>query len=146
MNRPISQITQCIRQNPTMHHFVTEMCTRVHISVTKWCILGYGTDAFWDLWDGSVVPVWHHRFDVRLSVKHLRIIRARCATLHFVAICCILLQLCVGRLNHYVTGPMRWRSHWAGPARGIEHRSLDKGFYCFWGVIWRSRMARGSLA
>ena len=35
---------------------------------------------------------------------------------------------------------------WAGPARGIEHRSLDKGFYCFWGVIWRSRMARGSLA
>ena len=25
-----------------MHHFVTEMCTHVHISVTKWCILGYG--------------------------------------------------------------------------------------------------------
>ena len=21
---------------PTMHHFVTEMCTCVHISVTKW--------------------------------------------------------------------------------------------------------------
>ena len=27
-----------------------------------------------------------------------------------------------------------------------EHRSLDKGFFCFWGVIWRSRMARDSLA
>ena len=36
-----------------MHHFVTEMCTRVHISVTKWCIVGYLPDAWWDLWDGS---------------------------------------------------------------------------------------------
>ena len=26
---------------PTMHHCVTEMCTFVHISVTKWCIMGY---------------------------------------------------------------------------------------------------------
>ena len=25
---------------PAMHNFVTEMCTRVHISVTKWCIVG----------------------------------------------------------------------------------------------------------
>ena len=25
---------------PTMHHFVTEMCTHVHISVTEWCIVG----------------------------------------------------------------------------------------------------------
>ena len=24
---------------PTMHHFVTEMCIYVHISVTKWCIV-----------------------------------------------------------------------------------------------------------
>ena len=36
---------------PTMHHFVTEMCTHVHISATKWCIVGYGTDALWDLWN-----------------------------------------------------------------------------------------------
>ena len=28
---------------PTMHHFVTEMCTHVYISITKWCIVGYGT-------------------------------------------------------------------------------------------------------
>ena len=27
----------------TMHHFVTEMCIHGHISVTKWCIVGYGT-------------------------------------------------------------------------------------------------------
>ena len=26
---------------PTVHHFVTEMCTCVHISVTKWCIVGF---------------------------------------------------------------------------------------------------------
>ena len=26
----------------TMHHFVTEMCTQVHISVTKWCVVGMG--------------------------------------------------------------------------------------------------------
>ena len=39
--------------NPTMHHFVTEMasfCNRnVFISVTKWCIVGYLSDALWDL-------------------------------------------------------------------------------------------------
>ena len=39
---------------PIMHHFVTEMCTHVHISVTKCCIVGYDTDAFWDLWNGSI--------------------------------------------------------------------------------------------
>ena len=46
--RTISQIPQCIRQisfnapfcNRNVHHFVTEMCTNVHISVTKWCIVG----------------------------------------------------------------------------------------------------------
>ena len=36
-----------------MHHFVTEMCTCVHIFVTRWCIVGYLSDALWDLWDGS---------------------------------------------------------------------------------------------
>ena len=35
---------------PTMHHFVTEMCTHVHISVTKWCTVGYGTGDLADLW------------------------------------------------------------------------------------------------
>ena len=32
-----------------MHHFVTEMCIHVHVSVTKFCIMGYGTVALWDL-------------------------------------------------------------------------------------------------
>ena len=43
---------------PTMHHFVTEMCTHVHISDTKWYIVGYGTGAVWDLWDESI---WWHQ-------------------------------------------------------------------------------------
>ena len=50
---------------PTMHHFVTEICKHVHISVTKWCfvgylsavhisgtkwyVVGYGTCALWDM-------------------------------------------------------------------------------------------------
>ena len=33
---------------PTMQHFVTEMCTHVHISVTICCIVGCRTIALWD--------------------------------------------------------------------------------------------------
>ena len=40
--------------HPKMHHFVTEMCTYVHISVTKWCIVGYEIDASWDLCHESI--------------------------------------------------------------------------------------------
>ena len=48
--------------NPTIHHshipqytiFVTEMCTCVHISVTKWCIVGHLSNVLWDLWDESI--------------------------------------------------------------------------------------------
>ena len=43
---------------PIMHHFVTEMCTSVHISVTKWCIVGYLSNALWNLWYGSN-PIFH---------------------------------------------------------------------------------------
>ena len=39
---------------PAMHHFVTEMCICVHISVTKWCIMVYLCDLLRDLWDGSI--------------------------------------------------------------------------------------------
>ena len=44
---------------PTMHHFVTEMCTHVHFSVTKWCIVVYLSDALWDLWNGPIAKVEH---------------------------------------------------------------------------------------
>ena len=39
---------------PTMQHFITEMCTFMHISVTKWCSVGYLYDALWDLWGGPI--------------------------------------------------------------------------------------------
>ena len=38
---------------PSMHHFVKGICTCVHISITKWCIVGYLTNALWELWDRS---------------------------------------------------------------------------------------------
>ena len=38
-----------------MHYFVTEMCTHVHISVIKWCIVGYGTGALQDLCKRSMI-------------------------------------------------------------------------------------------
>ena len=38
----------------TIHHFVTETCTCMHISVTTWCIVGYGTGALWDLCNESI--------------------------------------------------------------------------------------------
>ena len=59
-----------------MHHFVMEMCTDVHISVTKWCIVGYGTGALWDScnWfiDGShnalYNRLWHHHQNAALAI------------------------------------------------------------------------------
>ena len=53
---------------PTMHHFVTEMCTYVHISVTKWCIVGYLSDALWDLWDRSIASDGYFNINVCNSV------------------------------------------------------------------------------
>ena len=37
--------------------FVAEMCTHVHISVTKWCIVGYETGALWDLYNRFIEMV-----------------------------------------------------------------------------------------
>ena len=39
---------------PIMHHFVTEICTHVHISVTKWGTVGCGTGALWNLCNRSI--------------------------------------------------------------------------------------------
>ena len=50
-NRPISQIPECIC---AISHNATFCNRNVHISVTKWCIMGYVCDALWDLWDGSI--------------------------------------------------------------------------------------------
>ena len=55
-NSPFSQIPQCIRQ--ISHN--APLCsknvhTSVHISVTKWCIVGYETGALWNLSDRCIV-------------------------------------------------------------------------------------------
>ena len=65
---------------PTMHYSVTDMCTCVHISVTKWCIVGYLSNALWDLWEHCWIFVqcimgfvrWVYCFSVlRLYVSHI---------------------------------------------------------------------------
>ena len=38
----------------TMHHFVTWMCTHVHISVAKWCIVVYEISALWGMCNRSI--------------------------------------------------------------------------------------------
>ena len=37
-----------------MHNFVTKTCQYVHISVTKWCIVGCLFNALWDWWNGFI--------------------------------------------------------------------------------------------
>ena len=51
-DKPMSQILQSIR--PTVHHFVTEICASVDISVIKWRIVGYVISALWDLCNKSI--------------------------------------------------------------------------------------------
>ena len=52
-----------------MHHFVTEMCTCVHISVTECCIVGCLSNALWDLWDGSIMKCWYKPYTWRLQFQ-----------------------------------------------------------------------------
>ena len=44
--------------NPKMHKTISHnapLCNKtVPISVTKWCVVGHGTGAFWDLWEWSI--------------------------------------------------------------------------------------------
>ena len=51
--RRVAKFHNATIRYPTMHHFVTEMCKCVHISVTIWCIVGYLSNASWDLYGGS---------------------------------------------------------------------------------------------
>ena len=48
------QIPQCICTVSHNAQFLTEVCTCVHIFVTKWGIVRYLSDALRDLWDGSI--------------------------------------------------------------------------------------------
>ena len=59
------------RTNPRMHQIShnAPFCNRnVHISVAKCCIVGYGTDAFWDLWGWSIVMVPCHAVKFLLHI------------------------------------------------------------------------------
>ena len=68
-SRPISQIPQwhqsnipqcTISQHKCAHFFYKMLhCGCVHIAVAKCCIVGYDTDALWDLWDRSVAWSFH---------------------------------------------------------------------------------------
>ena len=59
----------------TMHHFVTEMRTYVHISVTEWCIMGYLSDALWDLWDGFLHDLSHELCCIAMCWASLCVVR-----------------------------------------------------------------------
>ena len=48
---PSHKSRNALGKYPTMHHLVTEMCT---LSVTKWCMVGCGTGAIWDLCNKSI--------------------------------------------------------------------------------------------
>ena len=45
------------------------MCTCVHITVTKWCIVGYLPDALWDLRNGLIIA-WRRHQPNRLHVSY----------------------------------------------------------------------------
>ena len=46
---PSLQIPSASEKYPIMRYFVREVCTHVHISATKWCIVGYETGALRDI-------------------------------------------------------------------------------------------------
>ena len=68
----------------TMRHSVTEMCTCVHISVTKWCIVGYLSNALWDLWDGSSLLLPDAKVEVLIYHTNYQWLCARVQYLHWV--------------------------------------------------------------
>ena len=49
---------------PTIHHWNINM----HISVPKWCIVGYGTGALCDLWD------WYHLCTFHETIGHVTLV------------------------------------------------------------------------
>ena len=56
---------------PTMQHFLTEMCPCVYISVTKCCIVGYLSDALWDLWDWSIEDMAYNMMVIKVEHRLL---------------------------------------------------------------------------
>ena len=51
---PSHKSTNASDKYSTIHHFVTEICTHVQISVIKWRFVGYLSNALWDLCNKSI--------------------------------------------------------------------------------------------
>ena len=52
---PFHKSYTTVDKYPTVHHFVSEISTRMHISVTKWCIVGDGTRVSCDLCNMPII-------------------------------------------------------------------------------------------
>ena len=85
-NRPSQKSHDTSDKYPTMHDFVTEMCTHVHICVTKWCIVGYGTGALWVLCERFIV---HY---VPLNFTHWGQV----------------MHICISKLSHQCWNTVNW--------------------------------------
>ena len=63
-NKPIALVPQC---TSTISHN-EPLCDRNgHISVAKWCIVEYLSDALWDLWDGHIQENTFQNFNGKVS-------------------------------------------------------------------------------
>ena len=66
-----------------MHHIVTKMCTRVHISFTKCCMVGYKTAVLWHLCSRSTAEemcMYLYWFNPMKSVRLLYIMHTKTET------------------------------------------------------------------
>ena len=79
MSIPVAQTHSAPVSYPTMHHFVTEMCTC--ISITKWFIVGHLSDALWNFLDGSIADNQNTtRQSTALSCTYFMGYTERCTT------------------------------------------------------------------
>ena len=58
VNKPILEIPQC---TCSISHNTPHWNRNEHISVPKWCVVGYRTGALWDLQDCSIVMYSYHK-------------------------------------------------------------------------------------
>ena len=107
-----------------MHRFVTEICTHVHISVTKRCIVEYETDALLDLCNRSISKTFSFKKLIYFFLHSCRRIETimtqfsdACNTsqesfyiyIYIFAFCCVLLLFGTERYHPYHSGLFHWR-------------------------------------
>ena len=123
-----------------MHYFVTEMCTCVHISVTKWCIVGYFSDVLWNLWNGSIgrfhltdknlIKTWNP--EECFHVKHGKGLKwwGFCIQYHVKPDSSISLMTPWHRTAFRITGLL------SGKSTGYQWIPLMKGTWCEFSLLW----------